>query len=221
MQHDAPVTEVIPRMLICKLNLSTARTQIIAGRMLNRRPHSGNNARTEEGMRCLLMMHPAYAVPLIPVQTRRLARTHLKTRKFAHPARAVGAAGNQGRACGTEHAPTPRLRQIRSSYRKKVLLNHPDRNKNSPDKALKFLEVQEAWDVLGNNDARASYDNFLDKCQNSELVAEQEALLKHEQAAMQREQEEADKAAGWNFGRPATGGGGGSRYGFFGAKRNK
>jgi DnaJ family protein C protein 17 len=111
--------------------------------------------------------------------------------------------------------------QIRSSYRKKVLLLHPDRNKNSPDKALKFLEVQEAWDVLGNNDARASYDNFLDKCQNPGLVAEQDALLKQELAAMHREQEEADKAAGWNFGRPATGGGGGSRYGFFGSKRNK
>lgn len=48
--------------------------------------------------------------------------------------------------------------EIRTSYRKLVLLYHPDRNKDD-DAILKFREVQEAYDCLSDPTKRASYDN--------------------------------------------------------------
>ncbi len=49
--------------------------------------------------------------------------------------------------------------QIRKAYRKLARQLHPDMNK-APDAAKKFGEVQEAYDVLSDDEKRKSYDRF-------------------------------------------------------------
>ena len=49
--------------------------------------------------------------------------------------------------------------QIRKAFRKKALEFHPDRNKN-PDAAEKFKEVNQAYQVLTDHQARTRYDRF-------------------------------------------------------------
>ncbi|KAJ7735520.1 DnaJ domain-containing protein [Mycena maculata] len=50
--------------------------------------------------------------------------------------------------------------EIRGSYLKKVVEAHPDKNLDDPDGAAKrFRVVQQAYDVLSDNDKRAEYDH--------------------------------------------------------------
>lgn len=49
--------------------------------------------------------------------------------------------------------------EIKSAYRKLAKQYHPDINK-SPDAPEKFKEVQEAYEVLGDSQKRAQYDQF-------------------------------------------------------------
>lgn len=49
--------------------------------------------------------------------------------------------------------------EIKSAYRKKAQTYHPDRNKGQ-DAADKFAEVQQAYKVLSDPEARSSYDRF-------------------------------------------------------------
>ena len=49
--------------------------------------------------------------------------------------------------------------QIRSAYRKLARQLHPDVNK-APDAAKRFSEVQEAYDVLSDQEKRKGYDQF-------------------------------------------------------------
>ena len=46
---------------------------------------------------------------------------------------------------------------IKSAYRKKAALYHPDRNP-APDAAAKFRAVQEAHELLGDPERRKAYD---------------------------------------------------------------
>lgn len=48
---------------------------------------------------------------------------------------------------------------IKSAYRKKALEWHPDRNK-SADAEEKFKEINEAYEVLSNDQKRSAYDQF-------------------------------------------------------------
>ncbi|MFA6519150.1 MAG: DnaJ C-terminal domain-containing protein [Candidatus Shapirobacteria bacterium] len=48
---------------------------------------------------------------------------------------------------------------IKSAYRKKALEWHPDRNK-SPDAEEKFKEINEAYEVLSNDQKKGAYDQF-------------------------------------------------------------
>lgn len=50
-------------------------------------------------------------------------------------------------------------KEIRTAYRQLALKYHPDRNP-SPDAAAKFIELQEAYETLGNEQGRAAYDNM-------------------------------------------------------------
>ena len=49
--------------------------------------------------------------------------------------------------------------EIRSAYRKLAKQYHPDLN-HSPDAPKKFEEVQEAYDVLSDDEKRQRYDQF-------------------------------------------------------------
>ena len=51
--------------------------------------------------------------------------------------------------------------EISKAYRKLAVQWHPDKNLNNPEEAsVKFKEVTEAYDVLGDQDKRARYDRF-------------------------------------------------------------
>jgi DnaJ-class molecular chaperone len=53
--------------------------------------------------------------------------------------------------------PTATANDIKSAYRKKAALYHPDRNP-APDAAAKFREVQQSYDVLAEPAKRHDYD---------------------------------------------------------------
>ena len=48
--------------------------------------------------------------------------------------------------------------EIRKAYRKAALVNHPDKNPGDPDAEKRFVRIAEAFDVLGDERKRASYD---------------------------------------------------------------
>ena len=49
--------------------------------------------------------------------------------------------------------------EIKSAYRKMAMANHPDRNK-APDAEEKFKEINEAYEVLSNDQKKSAYDQY-------------------------------------------------------------
>lgn len=52
------------------------------------------------------------------------------------------------------------LEEIKSAYRKLAMKYHPDRNPGDKEAEKKFREVQEAYEVLGDEKKRAQYDRY-------------------------------------------------------------
>lgn len=50
--------------------------------------------------------------------------------------------------------------EIKKAYRKKSILEHPDKNRNDPTATERFQAISEAYQVLGDKDLRANYDKF-------------------------------------------------------------
>ncbi|WP_420402982.1 molecular chaperone DnaJ [Nisaea sp.] len=50
--------------------------------------------------------------------------------------------------------------EMKSAYRKLAMQFHPDRNPDNPDAEAKFKELNEAYDVLKDEQKRAAYDRF-------------------------------------------------------------
>ena len=59
---------------------------------------------------------------------------------------------------GVKKGATPE--EIKKVYRKLALKYHPDRNSSDGDAEKKFKEINEAYQVLGNPEKRARYDQF-------------------------------------------------------------
>ena len=51
---------------------------------------------------------------------------------------------------------------IKAAYRKKVTQYHPDKNP-SPDAAIRFREVQEAYETLSDAERRQAYDEYRER----------------------------------------------------------
>jgi len=50
--------------------------------------------------------------------------------------------------------------EVKRAYRKLALKFHPDQNQDNPDAEAQFKEAAEAYDVLGDTEKRARYDQF-------------------------------------------------------------
>jgi molecular chaperone DnaJ len=55
---------------------------------------------------------------------------------------------------------TATVAEIKRAYRKVAMKYHPDRNPGDKEAEEKFKEASEAYEVLGNEDKRAKYDQF-------------------------------------------------------------
>ena len=50
--------------------------------------------------------------------------------------------------------------EIKKAYKNLAKKHHPDLNKENPESAEKFKEINEAAAVLGDDEKRAQYDQF-------------------------------------------------------------
>ncbi|KAL6950896.1 hypothetical protein ACO0QE_000178 [Hanseniaspora vineae] len=56
--------------------------------------------------------------------------------------------------------PTATKLEIKKAYRKKSIIEHPDKNPNDPEATIRFQAVSEAYQVLNDDQLRSRYDKF-------------------------------------------------------------
>ncbi|NDP47273.1 MAG: DnaJ domain-containing protein [Sulfuriferula multivorans] len=56
-------------------------------------------------------------------------------------------------------SPSATAELVKAAYRKKAAQYHPDKNQ-APDAALRFREVQEAYEVLSDAERRKVFDDY-------------------------------------------------------------
>ncbi|XP_047307130.1 dnaJ homolog subfamily C member 24 [Impatiens glandulifera] len=72
--------------------------------------------------------------------------------------------------------------ELKTSYRSSILNSHPDKLQNTSlenvddESQEKFLEVQKAWEILGNSRSRVAYDNKLEELRHDSFAAEEISL---------------------------------------------
>jgi curved DNA-binding protein CbpA len=74
-----------------------------------------------------------------------------------------------------EISPEATREEIKQAYRKLAMQYHPDRNRNDPTCEAHLKEVNEAYDVLGNEQRRRQYD-FLHQQNREKHVIYEEGL---------------------------------------------
>lgn len=79
-------------------------------------------------------------------------------------------------------------KEIRSSYRKLARRYHPDVNPNDKSAEARFKEIQSAYDVLSDEEARKKYDKYGDRWQQAEQIEE-----------MERHRAQAGSGGGFSF----------------------
>ena len=52
---------------------------------------------------------------------------------------------------------------IKKSYRRLAMKYHPDRNQGDKEAELKFKEINEAYEILKDDQKRAAYDRYGDR----------------------------------------------------------
>lgn len=62
---------------------------------------------------------------------------------------------------GLEQGPAATEADIKKAYRKLALVKHPDKNPDNPRAADEFQELQKAYDLLLDKEARAALDALL------------------------------------------------------------
>lgn len=72
-------------------------------------------------------------------------------------------------------SPAASAEAIKLAYRKKAAQYHPDRNP-APEAALRFREVQDAYEVLSDPERRQAYDEFRQKSLIDDPLAVAQAL---------------------------------------------
>jgi DnaJ-class molecular chaperone len=64
--------------------------------------------------------------------------------------------------------------EVRKAYRKMVMEYHPDRNRNDPDCEGRMKEINEAYQVLGDEDKRRQYDLLLRQSYNRRVYYQED-----------------------------------------------
>lgn len=86
------------------------------------------------------------------------------------------------------------ITEIKKAYRKLALELHPDKNKASNAHEI-FIEITEAYEVLGDENSRKKYDSIYEKIfgQNKEITIEDLAVYKEWQNQGYKKAEEYEK----------------------------
>ena len=67
---------------------------------------------------------------------------------------------------------------IKKAYRKLARQYHPDVNRGEPDGAEKFKEINNAYEVLSDNESRSKYDKYGDRWKYADQIEEAESAAR-------------------------------------------